>query len=33
MIQVLILVALALIAWGVWWLVKDIRELINDNYL
>lgn len=30
---VMFLILQGLLVWGVWWLVKDIRELINDNYL
>lgn len=30
---VILLILQGVIAWGVWWLVKDIREFINDNYL
>jgi len=33
MIWLVFLILQGLILWGVWWLVKDIRELINDNYL
>ena len=33
MFELGIFFALIVIAWGVWWLVKDIREFINDNYL
>lgn len=31
--MIMFLILQALIAWGIWWLVKDIREFINDNYL
>lgn len=31
--MILFLILQGIIAWGVWWLVKDIRELINDNYV
>lgn len=31
--MILFLIMQGIIAWGVWWLVKDIRELINDNYV
>ena len=31
--MILFLISQGIIAWGVWWLVKDIRELINNHYL
>lgn len=31
--MIMFLILQGLLVWGVWWLVKDIRELINDNYL
>ena len=31
--MIMFLILQGLLVWGVWWLVKDIREFINDNYL
>lgn len=33
MLELGIFFALCVIAWGVWWLVKDLRELINDKFI
>lgn len=31
--MILFLISQGIIVWGVWWLVKDVRELINEHYL